>query len=116
MSTIVACRITYEPLRSLGFANIGANYVAVGGASLNPTYMFAIDNDTDTNLIISFDGVDDHTFVAAMSGRIYDYCANKAVAGLAAQPQNTRVYVRTESGGTPTVGSVYVTSIYLATV
>lgn len=115
MSTIAACRIAYEEMRELAFSSIDGTYTAVGTMSDNPTYMFCIDNTTDSDLRVSFDGITNNTFIAAGTGRVMDYSANKSVAGYAAQPQGTRVYVMTVDGGSPTEGAVYVTCIYLAT-
>ena len=107
-----AQRVIFENLRSLGFASIGAGYTAVGTAFANPVRQLEIENGTNANLIISFDGVHDKAFIAANSGKIYDFGSNKNdAAGNLEQPKGTTLYVKEESGA-PTSGTLYVAVIY----
>lgn len=106
--------IAYEPLRSLGFVSITLSYVGVGSPFANPCRMIMIDNLTDAELMVSFDGVNDHTVVAANSGKVLDYASNKILpVGQLEQPLGTRVYVK-YIGSAPTIHNVYVSVIYAA--
>jgi hypothetical protein len=114
MSFLCSSRIAFEALRSLAFGGIGANYAAVGTAAPNPIRIIKISNDTDADLLVSFNGVADHDFVAAGSFVLYDYGSNKAdPAGYLEQPAQTTVYVK-EAAGAATVGSVYITMVYVS--
>jgi hypothetical protein len=107
-----AQRIAYEPLRSLGFASIGAGYTGVGGSFANPVRILKVNNATNANLIISFDGVNDMDFIFANSAYVFDYATNAIEpVGQLEQPLGRRFYVK-EASGAPTSGSVYVTVIY----
>jgi len=108
-----AQRVAFEDLRSLGFASIGSGYTAVGAAFANPVRILEIENTTDINLIISFDGVHDKTFIAANSFKIYDYDSNRNdMGGNFEQPKGTTLYVKQETVTAATKGNVYVTVIY----
>lgn len=110
--SVLGQRIRYEALRSLGNASIGASYVIVGTAFANPVRILKIDNGTNVNLIISFNGSTDHTFIGADSGVIFDYASNSELpVGKLDQSQGDAVYVKQESGA-PSSGTVYVTVIY----
>lgn len=112
MANANAMRIEYEPLRSIGFASIGSVYARVGTPFDNPARMICLDNISDENLYISFDGVNDHTIVPAGSGRVFDYCSNKSTqSGLSEQAVGTQVYTKFISGP-PTDGGLFVTVIY----
>ena len=116
MNVVSSIRVRYEALRSLGFASIGVGYVAVGSAFSNPVRILKVTNFTDANLIISFNGIDDHDVVAANGFYLYDFGTNKSTSGgLLEQPAGERVYVRQEDVA-PTLGNVYVTLVYAAQV
>ncbi|MFI5332580.1 MAG: hypothetical protein ACHQVS_00595 [Candidatus Babeliales bacterium] len=102
----------YETLRSLGHASVGAGFTAIGTAFLNPVRILMVDNSTDVNLIISFDGINNHMFIAANSGRVIDYASDAELpVGKLSQAADVIVYAKEESGG-PTVGNVYVSVVY----
>ena len=106
-------RIFYEPLRSLGFADIGANYVNIGDPFSHPVRILRVFNNTDVDLLISFDGETPEDFIATKSGYVYDYSTNRSdQAGLAEQVAGTSIYVK-ENGTSAASGSIYVTVIYV---
>lgn len=114
MAISSAQRVRYDTLRSLGHAAIGAGYVAVGAAFSHPVRILKINNFTDANLKISFDGVTDNDVVAAMSAYVMDYASNRIEpVGQLEQPVGDRVYVKEEAAG-PSTGNVYVTVVYAA--
>lgn len=105
-------RVAYEPLRSLDYVDISADYAAVGTPFANPVRSLLVDNGTDANMIVSFDGTTDHMFVAANSGRVLDYCSNRnSMGGNLEQSAGVQVYVRQESAS-PSSGIFYATVIY----
>lgn len=112
---VLGQRIRYEALRSLGNASIGASYTIVGTAFANPVRMLKIDNGTDANLIISFNGSTDHTFIPANSGMVLDYASNSELPiGKLDQAIGDAVYVKQESAAA-TSGTLYVTVVYAST-
>lgn len=111
-----AVRVRYEQLRSLDWTLITANYVAVGTALENPVRVLKITNLTDTNLLISINGLTDHDVVPANGFCLYDYGANKSdQGGFLELPAVDRIYVKQEAAP-PTFGLVYVTVIYVSQV
>ena len=116
MNAVSSAIVRFENLRRLGFAALGAGYVAVGTPFANPLRLIKVTNTTDANLIISFDGVADKDVVAANSAYVYDYAANKSSqGGYLEQPVGDCVYVKLEAAAA-TLGNVYVTTIYAAQV
>jgi len=107
----LAIRLLCEPVRSLGFASIGAAYMGIGSAILNATRMLHIQNLTDKTLMFSFDGVNDHFPLASNGFLLLDIAANKTVPQGFYLPEGQRIYVK-EDSATPTSGSVYVTTFY----
>lgn len=113
MATSNSVLIRYENLRSLAFGSIGAAYVGVGAAFDNPIRILKVNNRTNADLLISFNGIDDMDFIGANSAYVYDFTANKSdPGGLAEQPAGVRFYVK-QASGAPTSGSIYVTAIYV---
>lgn len=107
--------VRYETLRSLAFGGISAAYAGVGASFTNPVRMLTIDNFTDANLLISFDGVINKTVIHSNSTKVMDYASNKIEpVGQLEQPIGDRVYVKQESGAAGS-GSVYVTVVYAST-
>lgn len=107
-------KIRYENLRLLAFGGISGAYASVGAAFAHPVRVLKINNLTNANILISFDGVNDKDIVAANSAWIHDYGSNKTdTGGSLDQSQGERVYVKQQSAA-PTLGAVYVTVIYAA--
>lgn len=110
MGTKNSVRIGVEPCRSLAFGGIGVNYAAIGTGFANQSHILWIQNLTDANLWFSLNGVDDHFPVAGGSFMLLDVTSNKSNDTGFFIAIGTIVYVKRL--GTPTVGSVYVTTFY----
>jgi hypothetical protein len=109
-----SARAKFELLRSLGFAGIGANYVGVGTPFLNPVRILKVTNTTDVNILVSINGIDDRDILPASFYYLYDVGINKAdCVGLLELSAGDRIYVKAESA-LPTLGKVYVTTLYAA--
>ena len=112
MNLTSSVRVAYETLRSLSSTSITTNYVMVGTVFQNPVRMILIHNPTNQNLLISYDGIDDNSFIAATSSRVLDYGSNMAEkAGLFEQPAYQGVWIKAENT-LPTNGTVYVEVVY----
>lgn len=104
--------VRYETLRSLAFGGISGAYAAVGSTWNNPARIIKVNNATDANLLISFDGITNHDVVLSNSAYVLDYSSNKNnPGGQLDQSYGTRMYVKQESAA-PTLGNVYLTVIY----
>ena len=110
MSQVNAIRLMVEPVRSLGFASIGAGYMGVGTAISNPARILRIQNLTNALLMISYDGVNDHEAIAPNSFLLLDITANKTREQGYFLSEGTRVHVKEIDA--PTSGSVYVSVYY----
>jgi len=103
-------KLRFEDVRSLGFASIGAAYVAVGSKTANPARMILIQNFTDESLMFSFDGVSDHIPVKGDSSILLDLSSNKTIDDGFFLPAGETLYVKEIT--TPTSGSVYFSVFY----
>ena len=104
-------RVSFDTLRSLAYTGISASYAAIGTAFTHPARMIKIANNTNGDLIISFDGVNNHDFVPSNGFVLYDFCSNMAEqGGYFMQPTGTIVSVKQSTA--PSSGSVYVTVVY----
>lgn len=97
--------------QSLAAASVGASFTAIGSPLLKPMRMLLVQNYTDALLQFSFDGVVDHFVLPSMGQFILDVTANQInnASGFFIG-SGTQMYV--EQIGTPTTGSVYVSSFY----
>jgi len=107
----LAIRWRPETLRSLAFGSISGSYAALGAALANPIIQLHISNDTDANMLISYDGVNDHEFIAANSFILLDIGSNKSVGEGLFLSKGDSVYVKQESGA-PTSGNIYMSAYY----
>lgn len=109
-----AQRVKFENLRSLAFGSISGTFAEVGPIFANPARLLKIDNSTDANVIISFDGVNNHVFIPAISSVLFDYASDRVgPEDRLEQPVGTPVYVKQESGA-PTSGHIYVSLLFAA--
>ena len=111
-STTLAVRMAWEPQRTLDYSAITTSYVAVGVGNMNPERLYILQNQTNANLVFSFDGgVTDHLTLIAGSAFTGDITANKTVDEGAFLSKGIITYVKAEAG-TPTSGVVYLSALY----
>lgn len=103
-------RFGAEEVRNLAFGSIVAGYTAVGLDFREPTSMLWIQNFTNADLMFSFDGVTDNFPIKSSTSVILDITSNKTNETNLLMPENKIIYVKRI--GTPTEGSVYVTSFH----
>lgn len=107
MSAPNAIRIGYDLLRAMDSSDITTTYQAIPTrTNTGPlTYtlipfpesirIITIKNDTDTDLLLSTNGYDDHDMIAANSGIVLDFGANKSnMGGLLEMPSGGYLYVK----------------------
>jgi len=108
----LSVRMKFEPVRTLGFAAVGAGYMGVGTAIDHPARQIFIQNLTDETLMFSFDGLVDHFPLPANGFFLNDITSNKSnQAGDFNIAQGDRLYVK-HLGAAPTLGNVYFSVIY----
>lgn len=99
--------------RTLSYTSIGAAYMGIGTAFENPLRIIHFQNLTDTRLIFSFDGIDDHFRLPKNGFLLLDVTANKSVESGFYVGVGTRIYVKEDStGASPTDGLVTVSGWY----
>ena len=108
-----AIRLLPESVRSLAFGSIGAAYTGVGTEITSPARILHIQNLTDSLLMFSYDGVNDHFPLPASGFLLLDITANKATEDGYYLSEGTRIYVKQIVA--PSSGSVYVTVYYGST-
>jgi hypothetical protein len=105
-------RLALEPVRTLAFGSISGTYMGVGTAISNPARVFWVNNLTDTDLMCSFDGVNDHFPLPSGGFVILDTTSNKTITQGFYLAEGTRLYVKELSGTPAAAGSVYFTVFY----
>jgi|WetSurMetagenome_2_1015567.scaffolds.fasta_scaffold975176_2 hypothetical protein len=107
----LAIRALFEPVRTLGYAAVVAAYVGVGTVLNYPARIIYIQNTTDTALMFSFDGVNDHFPLLANAFLLLDLSSNKSVESGYFIAKGDRLYAKYITAA-PTSGSVYFTTVY----
>lgn len=106
----LAIRLLAEPIRSLAAASIGAAYMGIGTGLDNPSRIIYVQNLTDAQVMFSLDGINDHFTLPTSGFLLLDITTNKSLPQGCYISQGQRIYVK--EVGTPTTGSVYVSSFY----
>lgn len=114
MSGNTSIRAIYEPIRTTAFGAITSGFLPVGTSFVHPVRLAFITNNTNADIIVSYDGVTSHSFIPMMSGRAIDYCSDRAdKGGSLDQPANTIVYIKYNTAA-PTSGAFYFELVYAA--
>lgn len=113
MPVITSTSLYPEPLRTLAFGFINdVTYTTLGSSFVNPTRLIHLQNLTDVDVTISFDGVDDHLYVASGGFVLFDVTTNRDAQAVGLFfSVGTRLYVRSVSGD-PTLGVVALSTLY----
>lgn len=111
---MVAKKVYFDTLRSLGFAAISAAYAAVGTPLTVNTRILCITNKTAGDMIFSTDNtiVAGQIFVPAGSFKLFDLTSN-LVPGIDDSfvlAKGTQFYVKQVTA--PTSGAVYIENVY----
>ena len=104
----LAQRVGIEPLRSLAFGSISGTYAGIGTSFTHPIRIMKIYNGTDAAITFSDDGVVDKEILPAGGFLLLDFTSNAANASGFFFAEGDRIYAK----GSPTSGSVYVSSYY----
>lgn len=100
-------RIRSEALREVDFGAIGANYSAMGSATEHRARIVSYYNTTDVDVYFTTDLSKKEKRLAAGSGQVFDYTANKVRDDGAFLPEGTIFYIKRVSGA-PSSGSAWI--------
>ena len=109
-SSNLAVRILPETVRTLAAAAVVAGYTAIGTALANPSRILILQNLTDQSVMFSWDGTNDHIALPAGGQLVLDITTNSSTSGAFNASAGTTFYAKRI--GTPTTGSVYVSTFY----
>lgn len=109
-SANLAVRILPEAVRTLAAAEVVAGYTAIGTALANPSRILIFQNLTDESVMFSWNGTTDHFALAAGGQFVLDITTNSSTSGAFNASAGTTFYANRI--GTPTTGSVYVSTFY----
>lgn len=98
-------RVVFEEIREKAFGDITASYTVLGTPTSNYVRLISLQNFTDQNIYISFDGSTDHLKLPRNSFKLLDLSANKVRDDGLFIAMNTQIYVKYEStlGGSGSV-------------
>lgn len=103
--------VKFDILRSEAFGSISGTYTKLGTAFGHVVRLICLTNNTDGDMFISMDGVNDMLFLAANSFKLFDLYTNRdAVDNQFALCAGTQLWVRQSTA--PTKGAVYCELIY----
>lgn len=105
--------VRVDAIRNVLNGSITNAYTTLGTALTKNWRMFKITNNTDGDMIFSFDGTTDNIFVPANSFTLYDLATNAAnVAGSDwfVMQIGTQFYIKYNTA--PTKGAVWVEGLY----
>lgn len=110
MSSAFSKIVRFDALRTLGYASTSSSFVALGAAFQHIMRIVKFVNNTDGDMIISFDGTTENEFVPAGGFVLYDLTSNRAVDDEFVMQIGTQIYVKQST--VPTKGDVYAVCIY----
>jgi hypothetical protein len=102
----------YDSLRTIAFGSITNSYQPLGLVIAHNWRVWKITNNTNGDMLISFDGTNDNIFIPAYSYTLYDITTNSdqnAAEGLK-MSVGTQWLIKYSTA--PTIGSVYLEGAY----
>ena len=110
----LAIKAMFEPVRyasAVAIAAGGGSYVSVGRSLNFPARQFWIQNLTETALMFSFDGVNDHFPLAPDAFLLDDVCSNTSISTGFFLARGSQLWVKPLTVN-PSVSGVYFTVMY----
>jgi len=101
-----------DAIRTVSSGSITTSYTALGASLSKNWRIFKITNNTDGDMLFSFDGTTDNLFVPANSFTLYDLATNSdtVVSDLFVMQLGTQFYIKYSTA--PTTGAVWVEGLY----
>ena len=103
-------RVRFDAVRSIAFASITSDYVELGSVFGHKMRVLQFINNTDGDMMISFNGTADNVPVLANSFALYDLTSDQDRDESLRYEKNTQLYIKYISA--PTTGTFYATTIY----
>ena len=104
-------RVRFDSVRELGFGGISGTYTSVGTPTTDHVRILSMNNSTDQEVYVSFDGVTDHLRFAANSFKLLDLSTNKIRDDGLFLAVGTQIYVK-EVSASVTSGSFWIEVMY----
>lgn len=106
--------VIFDTIRSIAFGSISGSYAAVGAAFALPVRLIMFLNNTNGDVFLSTNGVDNMLFLPADSFQLFDMNTNRTNQDQYwVLPAGTQIYVKQSSA--PTSGAVYVECLHAQT-
>jgi hypothetical protein len=103
-------RATFDALRSVAAGSITSSFVALGSELPVPAVCLTFKNNTNGDVIVSTDGVNDMLYLPTNSFNVYDIRTNGPYDTDFMFPQGTQFYV-TQGTNIPSTGSFYIEAV-----
>src|ERR1700691_1923645 len=98
-----ATTVRFDQIRSLPFGSISGTYTSLGGPTAHLMRMMKIVNNSNADITLSFDAVNDNDYIPANSFALYDFETNTDASFEFYLALGTQIYIK----GSPSSGSVY---------
>ncbi len=100
-----------ETLRSIAASGFTGSYQTVGSVLAHPARILKFTNDTNVEVLISWDGTNNHEVLPADSFLLIDISANRQISNIFSAAAGIQFYAKGASGMGNT-GSFYISSYY----
>lgn len=108
--SVLSIKLLFEQIRVINAASIGSAYMGIDTPLENPARMIHVVNNTDADLMFSWNGVIDHFMLPEGGFLLLDIVSNKTISDGFYIAQGSRLYVK--EIGNPTTGAVYFSVMY----
>jgi hypothetical protein len=102
--------VRFDAVRSVANASITASYTKLGVPFAHAMRVLNFKNNTDADMMISFDGVTDNLPIIADSFDLYDLSSDEDSTESFRYEKGTQLWIKYLTP--PTTGTVYVVAIY----
>jgi hypothetical protein len=105
-------RAKFDTLRSVAAGSVTASYAALGTALGAPAVAVNFQNNTNGDVKVSLDGINDQLYLPANSYQVWDIRTNSPYLGDYLIPQGTVFYVK-QGTVVPATGAFYIEVLLL---
>lgn len=105
--------VRFDGIRSLGYASITTNYTALGSPFNHAMRLIQFVNNTDGDMMVSFDGINDNAIVLAEGFSLYDLTSDQDFNEKFRYQNGTQLFVKYITAPTgPATGAFYAVCVY----
>lgn len=102
--------VRFDAVRSVANGSITASYTKLGSVFGHPMRLVQFINNTDGDMMISFDGITDNVPSIANGFDLYDLTSDQDANESFRYEQNTQLYIKYIT--VPTTGTFYVVTVF----